>query len=287
MGHRIGSPPVRISALLSLVALSTLAAVLFWLISIYSESLRDPRYLDGWILAGGMALQLCFHVAIKAGSSPNAIRWWRKFHMLTGYFLIAAFVLHSNFSWPDTVFEWTLWLGFVLVTLSGVATAYLAWSMRVQRKWDDGISYERIASRRSELARDAENALLACDADVPLSGLPVPPYDAWIADLYANHLRYFFRAPRNSLGHLMGSELPLKSLLDEIDSLARYVDKRSQDKLSTVKALVIEKDRLDFAYIYLGLTKILMFLHVPITYAVIVLTIVHVVVVYAFSAGGW
>ena len=48
---------------------------------------------------------------------------------------------------------------------------------------------------------------------------------------------------------------------------------------------MVEKDRLDFARVYLGLTKGWLFVHVPVTYALIVLTVLHVVVVYAFSAG--
>jgi hypothetical protein len=50
---------------------------------------------------------------------------------------------------------------------------------------------------------------------------------------------------------------------------------------------VIEKDRLDFSRIHLGLAKGWLFVHVPVTYALIVLSVVHVVVVYAFSSGSW
>jgi hypothetical protein len=80
---------------------------------------------------------------------------------------------------------------------------------------------------------------------------------------------------------------PLKRLTDEIDNLSRYVDQRSQEKLAAIKNLVIEKDRLDFAHVYLGLTKGWLFVHVPVTYALIALTVLHVLVVYAFSSGTW
>ena len=43
---------------------------LFWLVWIYGNGLRDPRYLDGWVLAGGMSFQLAFHIAIKTASLP-------------------------------------------------------------------------------------------------------------------------------------------------------------------------------------------------------------------------
>ena len=50
---------------------------------------------------------------------------------------------------------------------------------------------------------------------------------------------------------------------------------------------MVEKDRLDFARVYLGLTRAWLFVHVPVTYALIVLTLVHIIVVYAYSSGLW
>jgi hypothetical protein len=58
-------------------------------------------------------------------------------------------------------------------------------------------------------------------------------------------------------------------------------------KLAAIKDLVVEKDWLDFARVYLGLTKGWLFVHVPVTYSLIVLTVLHVIVVYAFSSGPW
>jgi hypothetical protein len=268
---------------------SLLAAIsggLFWLVWIYSNGLRDPRYLDGWVLAGGMSLQLSFHVAIKTASlSPKSAARWRKFHIFLGYLLIAAFISHSDFSWPDTGFEWALWAGFVLVTLSGIFGTYLAWSLRVRHGIDERISYDRIPIRRAELARDVHAAVNRTDLAAAAIALPAPPYDAWIKDLYATHLRDFFQGQRNFAAHLIGSQRPLKQMTDEIDNLASYVDKQSQEKLAVIKSLVVEKDRLDFARVYLGLTKGWLLVHVPVTYALMVLTVLHILVVYAFSSG--
>ena len=268
--------------------IAVISGGLFWLVWIYGNGLRDPRYLDGWVLAGGMALQLCFHIAIKTGSlSPKSTLRWRKVHIFLGYLLVAAFVSHSDFSLPDTGFEWTLWTGFVLVTLSGICSAYLAWSVQAKRGVDERVAYDRIPARRAELAQDVHAAVATTDPAVAEIGLPAPPHDAWIMDLYTKHLRDFFDGQRNVSAHLIGSQRPLKQLTDEIDDLSRYVDKQSQEKLAAIKDLVVEKDRLDFARVYLGLTRGLQYVHVPVTYALIVLTVLHVLVVYAFSAGAW
>ena len=71
--------------------IAAISGGLFWLVWIYASGLRDPRYLDGWVLAGGMGLQLCLHIAIKTGSlSPKSALRWRKVHVFVGNLLIAA-----------------------------------------------------------------------------------------------------------------------------------------------------------------------------------------------------
>jgi hypothetical protein len=265
---------------------ATLSGGLFWVVWIYGNGLRDPRYLDGWVLAAGMGLQLYFHVATKTDSlSPKAAMRWRKVHIFVGYLLIAAFISHSDLSLPDTGFEWALWAGFVLVTLSGTFGAYIAWSLRARRRIDEGISYDRIPGRRGELARELRAVVAHTDPTANALALPAAPHDAWIMDLYVAHLRHFFEEQRNFSAHLVGSQRPLKRLTDEIDGLSRYVDQGSQEKLAVIKELVIEKDRLDYAHVYLALTKAWLFVHVPATYALMVLAVLHVLVAYAFSSG--
>lgn len=270
------------------ILIAVVSGALLWLVWIYTAAFRDPRYLDGWLLAAGMGLQLFFHIAVKTAMlAPKAATRWRRFHVFLGYVLIALFVSHSDFSLPDTGLEWALWAGFVLVTLSGIFGIYLAWSLRTKRGIKKDIKYERIPDLREELAQAIHAVVRTNDTDPTASALPVPPYDAWISELYTGHLKDFFKDLRNVTAHLMGSQRPLKRLTDEIDSLSRYVDSQGQEKLDVIKNLVMEKDDLDFACVHLALTKGWLFIHVPATYALIVLTILHILVVYAFSSGVW
>ena len=286
-GRGQGSAGYLINRTVQGLLIAAISGGLFWLVWIYANGLRDPRYLDGWVLAGGMALQICFHIAKTASLSPKSATRWRKIHIFVGYLLIAAFISHSDFSLPDTGFEWALWTGFVLVTLSGIFGTYLVWSLQAKRLIDEGVSYDRIPALRKEL--ELAFLLAVDDADPPSAAIDLPglPYDACIRDLYTTHLGDFFQGPRNFTAHLFGSQRPLKRLTDAIDNLSRYVDHQSQERLTAIKNMVIEKDRLDFARVSLGLTKGWLFVHVPVTYALIVLTVLHGIVVYAFSSGVW
>jgi hypothetical protein len=268
--------------------IATISCSLLWLVWVYGNGLRDPRYLDGWVLAVGMGVQVYFHIAIKRASlTPKSAMRWRKIHIFLGYVLIAAFLSHSNFSLPDSAFEWALWAGFVMVTLSGILGTYLSWSLQTRHRLDESISYDRIPDRRAELGQEVRALIDDTEQAPMLLALPAPPDDAWIIDLYTTHLRNYFDGQRNVAAHLIGSKRPLKRLIDEIDSLSQYVGPQGQEKLSAIKNLVVEKDRLDFARIYLGLTKGWLFVHVPVTYSLIVLAVAHVLVVYAFSSGFW
>jgi hypothetical protein len=268
--------------------IAVISGCLFWLVWIYGNGLRDPSYLTGWLLASGMSLQLYFHFAIKTGSlSPKSATRWRRIHIFLGYVLVAAFISHSDFSLPDSGFEWALWSGFVLVTLSGILGTYLAWALKAKGWKEELVAYDRIPARCAELARDVQAVVAKTDPAAAALALPAAPYDAWIMDLYTNHLRDFFLGPRNFAAHFIGSRRPLKRLTSEIDGLSSYVDQQGQEKLAIIRSLVIEKDRLDFARVYLGLTKGWLFVHVPVTYALIVLLVVHVLVAYSFSSGAW
>ena len=268
--------------------IAVLSLGLFLLVWIYGNGLRDARYLDGWVLAGGVTLQLCFHLAVKtARMSPKSALRWRKVHIFFGFLLVAAFLSHSDFSFPDTGFEFALWASFLLVTLSGIFGTYLAWSLQAKRGIDERVTYDRIPARRAELAQELDIAVAKTDPAAGLLALPTPPYDVWIMDLYNTELRKFFHGQRNFSAHLIGSQRALKRLTHEIDHLSTYVDQPSQEKLAAIKRLVIEKDRLDFARVYLGLTKGWLFVHVPVTYVLTVLIVLHVLVVYSFSSGAW
>lgn len=274
------------------LAIAAISASLFFLVSIYGNGLRDPRYLDGWLLAGGMALQLMFHIVLKtARLQPRSAARWKQLHIFTGYLLIAAFVSHADFTLPDTGFEWAISVAFTLVTLSGLFGTYLAWSMTAGRErgmdrsmggGDDGA-----ATRRAELAMAVQAVVSKSEAGPADAVLPAPPFQAWIKELYGTHLKDYFEGRAPIFSHLFGSDRAMRRLMDEIEALSRFVDRQNQDRLDAIKALVAEKHRLDSNSIQAGLMRGWLYVHVPATYALIVLSVLHILIVYAFSSGVW
>jgi hypothetical protein len=287
-----GTPSLRQGAsreqIFQAVWVTLASGVLFWTVWLYGSALRDARYLDGWLLAAAMALQVAFHVRRKTSSlSPAAALTWRQIHIVVGYVIIALFISHCDFSLPDTNFEWVLWICTVLVLLSGILGTYLTWAAQAKLRSGDEIVLDRIPKRRMEIAKEVHAIAVSSERDQLVLELPVAPYKEWILDFYKTQLKSFFKGPRNRLAHFVASQRHMKKLIGDIDDLERYVDKSGREKLNAIKALVIEKDRLDFADVQLRLSKAWLLVHVPVTYSLVVLIVLHILVVYAYSSGVW
>lgn len=266
------------TALLNTALTGSAIATLYWLTGLYDAALRDPRFFDGWILLLAMGLQFLFHFRKKNPDLPlGRAAGWMRVHIYTGYFVIAAFALHTGFALPDSPFDWALWLLFMLIAISGLAGTYLVRSVpgRLNQATPQ-ISFERIQPYQFQLARDVES--LAANS-VALAG------STTISDFYMSNLRGFFKRPRNLLAHLRNSSRPVQRLCEKIDALDRYVDDPSKETLNTMRQLVEKKDRLDFQYAHQGALQIWLFVHIPTTYGLIVLTGFHVAIVYAYSSG--
>lgn len=269
----------------------TAAAVsaVYWLVWLYDTALRSPRFLDGWILCAAIGVQLLFHFrksfpSLRLGAVANSV----QVHLYMGYFSIAVFVFHTDFSLPGSVLNWALWLCFVFVTASGVLGTYLAWSVPAKLEGSaDTTPFEAIPALRAKLARKVDAQVQrASQQRATLQPLVAGiPYDEWIADFHANRLRDYFTRPRNLLSHLMGSRRPLKRLSGEIERLERYLDKPGKKTLRAIRDLAVAKDGLDYRYAHQRLQRAWLFVHIPATYGLVVLIVMHVAINYAYSSG--
>ena len=266
--------------------LALFAAFLCWLAWLYGTSLRDPRYFDGWMLAGAMSFQIYFHFGQKLlKMSPKTLTSLRRRHVLTGWVLIAIFFSHTQLGLPDNSIEFVLWLGFILVSISGIFGTYISWIAPSRLGPGDQMNANQTLTRITELAQEAKNVVKIAENGRLASILPKAPHQEWIDDLYNNRLWSFFARPRPRLAHLAGSRKVMKQLVEEMDMLERYLDAAGQKKLRTLRELVIEKDRLDYVYTNLKATKLWLFVHVPITYTLIIMAVLHILVVYSYRSG--
>ena len=71
--------------------------------------------------------------------------------------------------------------------------------------------------------------------------------------------------------------------MNELDDINRRLDERELVYSERLRRLVEQKDRLDYAYALQTMLKVWLFVHVPTTYGLILLALLHLLLVYSFG----
>ena len=106
-----------------------------------------------------------------------------------------------------------------------------------------------------------------------------------LADFYALQLSAFFAGPANQVAHLVGSRRPLNLHLAALAEAGRFFKPEEQKTAARLAELLRQKDALDFHRAVQTTLKGWLFVHIPLTFGLLVFSFVHVVLVYAFSGG--
>lgn len=269
---------MRTLLLHALIIASAFAGV-FWFARTFELHLLDPVFMTGWVLAAAMALQLVLRLKKHMPKLiPGGLPGWTQRHVTVGLFACLTFALHISFSLPETALEWALFTLFITVAASGLVGLYLV--NVIPLKLDNDGSAAPIEETPAARARIAAAAVRLAIQSVEQSGSRA------IVDLYAERLHEYFDRPRHALAHLQGSRRPLKQLVFEIDAAERDDSSYHHDALEELKQLVRSKYALDGRHVHELAFKAWLFVHLPATYALIVVTIFHVCAVYAFTLGG-
>jgi len=239
-----------------------------------------PRlvYLTGWILFGLILLLTAYNLRKKLAFLPLfSSRTWLQVHVYTGLFTGLAFELHLRWRMPTGWFEGVLAGFFIGVTLSGIAGWWLSHVLPKRLTTAGGeVLYEQIPLIRHELRRKAEALALQAIPEAKATTL---------ADFYARELAGYFAAPHNFRANVFGSRRSLNFLLGSLTETKRYFTAVEQANADTLAGLIREKDALDYQRTAQLILKGWLFVHIPLTYGLIVFSAVHVVLVYAFSGG--
>ena len=252
---------------------ATFAAL--WLDRKFS-TLPDYAFLTGWALLAGMFVLTIYNVRKKLPFLPlGKSETWLQIHIYLGFFTTLLFLIHLNFRLPRGWFEITLaWL-FVLVSGSGVIGLFFSRVLPRRLATRGGeVIYEKIPALRHALKTEAESLALGADAKSPI-----------VAEFYAWRLAPFFDGPKNFWPHVFESRAPLGALVAELDDLRRFASETERVTLDKLAALVRQKDGLDYHRALQLTLKLWLFVHIPLTYGLLIFTLLHIVLVFGFSGG--
>jgi hypothetical protein len=235
-------------------------------------------YLTGWSVFALMLYLTAYNGRKKIPFLPLvSSRMWFQVHVYVGLFTSFVFLLHLQWHWPTGWFEGLLALLFVGVTGSGLVGWWLSRSLPPRLTTAGGeVPQERIPVVRRALREEAEQLVLGA---IPMART------ATLADFYGGRLAVFFAGPANFVAHVRGSRRPLNSLLGQIAEVKRFVNPEEKKIVDRLADLVRQKDALDFHRAIQLMLKGWLFVHIPLTYSLLLFSVVHIVIVYAFSGG--
>jgi len=243
-----------------------------------APTLRNLAYFTGWALLAVMLFLTLYNARKKLPFLPlGSSRNWLQLHAYVGYFSAALFLAHVSWRVPSGPFEVTLTVLYVAVAASGVLGLW--WSRYVPGRlttWGGEVLYDRIPIIRRSLQERADALAL----ESVTAGQTTT-----IADFYSANLANFFRGPKNFFRHLVENHRPMNRLSGQMLDLARFLTPEQKLRLDALSALVQQKNGLDHQYALQSSLKWWLFIHIPLTYSLLIASGLHVVLVHAFSLG--
>ncbi len=263
----------------NLLRFAAAVAVLVLCYAVIKPTPASVSFFSGWVLLSAVLLTALYNVRKRISMWPiGSAAAWLQLHAYTGAFAVFAFLLHTGAGLPNGWLESALWATFVLVALSGVVGLY--WSrVMPPRLARNGIEvlFERIPAIIYSLRDEVEQCVTE-SARATGSNL--------LGDHYRDELAAWFDGPADVWSHFRRAGHKARmSRLTKIDALARYASAAERPFQEQLRELTERKLQLDEHYALQLALKLWLFVHVPLTAALLLLAAVHLVTAYAFGGG--
>lgn len=241
------------------------------------DSLRSSTFLTGWFLFASMLVLAAYQVRKKVSFLPLIdTKGWLQFHLYLGLSTSVVFLLHAGWQWPHSVFGYLLFSCYVSLFLSGVLGLVMSRVVpgRLTSRGQEVI-FEQIPLHRRQIFKQVEGLVIHNSA-----GLTNSP----VAQLYLDELVPFFSRPRGWLSHLVHSDRHRVDMLRKLDDAKVFLNREEEKSADEIIECIRIKDDLDYQFVWQGILKLWLFVHVPLTYVMLVLMAVHAIVACAFAS---
>jgi len=240
-------------------------------------TLGRAEVVSGWALLALVVFLLLYNLRKKLPFLPllrSAV--WLQAHAYLGLLAFVLYGLHAGPDLPRGPLEAGLAALFLLAVVSGFVGLWLSRSIppRLRTRGEEVI-FERIPALVGKLRGEAEALVLR---SVEEHGTTA------ISDYYGRRLHRFFARPRHPWRHLFESRAPRQALAAEMEHLRRFLSEEERELFGELEASVLQKDDLDYHFALQSVLKYWLFLHVPLSYGLIVLALLHALTANAFGA---
>jgi len=251
----------------SLLAGFALIAGVVWML--FKVSLAPTAIYTGAALLGLSIFLALFNLRKKLPFLPLLkASTWMQFHIYLGLFSVLLFLLHVDFSVQSGNMEITLATLFVLVAFSGIAGLFLSRTLpKMMNQSGESASYENIPRLRKEIHDTVRELVVKAEETCESSTLP---------EFYLEHLDAYLKI-RPSLMHSFGPKKGRSShrLKNELHARIRYLSEDENLIAQEMLEWISTKENLDFQDASHRLLKGWLFIHIPLTWAMILLGTAH------------
>ncbi|MBF0144792.1 MAG: hypothetical protein HQL84_02205 [Magnetococcales bacterium] len=271
MNHRF------LLGLSAVLVFATVAAV--WVSErLFLSFLEIPAYVSGWFLV--VALMLVTILPLRKNivvPSFGSVALWYRIHLVCGLLAVVLFFLHLPWRLPSGGLETLLAVLFGLLAVSGLVGFVIIqiFPRRLTLKGEE-VFLSRIPALREQLRAEVEQRVVETIHETGSTTL---------ADYYTTKLHDYFVRTRHTWTHLVASGRPRFSILTEMNDLIRYLDDRERATLEKLISLVKKKEILDVHHALQGALRRWLLLHAPLTWALWMLIVLHVIMAYGFREG--
>jgi hypothetical protein len=254
-----------------------LALALIWaIVCIQERSLKSSAFTTGYLLLAAIVFLALYNLRKKLPVLPlGSATAWLRWHLYVGIATAGLFAMHAGLSWPTGWLEGTIAAIYLLTFTSGVYGLYLSRSIPPQlSRVGSEVIYEQIPTLRRQIALQANRTVLE---GVAGSGATT------LADFYAERLYDFLQRPRGWTYLLRPTSSLRRALMREMQDMRRYFSQQEQPACERLFALLRRKDAIDFHEARQKVLKLWLFAHIALSYALLVVAVVHALLAHAFD----
>lgn len=264
------------------IIFASILVIVAVLVLIANAALRVAMYhvafVSGWFLFGLCVFLALYNVRKKLTFLPlGTSASWLQLHIYLALLTFVVFVVHIDFRIPNGPFEIVLAFLYLTVFVSGVAGLIFSRIIppRLATRGEEVI-FDRIPMFVRRLREEVEELVLQCISESETSAVP---------EFYIRRLKPFFDCPRHYWAHLFHSTRPLHALVVDIEAQHRYLSDKERTLVDQITTHVKTKDDLDYHHALQKTLKYWLFVHIPLTYSLLIVAVFHIVLVYSFAGG--
>jgi hypothetical protein len=244
--------------------------------AVYTLTLQSYAFVSGWLLFGAIVLLAAYNVRKRFPMLPLfTSAAWLQLHIYVGLITFVLFAVHVRYSVPNGVFECLLAGLYLIVFLSGLIGLVISRVFPARlTTYGRELLYPRLRVEMRRLRDEVEELVIQSVAETGGQG---------IAEFYQRRLEPLFAGPQHFWQHVMHSRRPRRRSMLAIESQRRYLNPQENDVLNVIADRLSQKHDLDHQYAVQSVLKLWLFVHVPLTYSLLIAAVLHIVLVHAFS----